>query len=328
MLDPLLLAASSHYGFSIENYDLLHETSRTLVVSLETTKGSYVLKSIYVTEKRLQFILEVEQFLRQQGTAIPMVYPTLSGESYLEWEEDLFVLQEKIQGSSSSPSTLDAIASKASLLGTMHNASLGFHSHFGPDFAEEYDWEKHYIRKIRDIIEWKDRFSKSRNAKKKLILEEVDNYLKAGTRALKLIQIDAQFHQWKQLPPYKHYISHGDFHSENILYTEDQQLYIIDWEFVRYNYPSKDIGRLLNSLLKHSGSWDNNSFQNLIYHYTKYNPLNDWQLQLLYLDLSFPHNFNRFLQNRMYKEMSIEEIELFLRREHEKTSYLIKEYPN
>ncbi|SDF28780.1 spore coat protein, CotS family [Fontibacillus panacisegetis] len=327
MLDPLLLAASSHYGFSIENYDLLHETSRTLVVSLETTKGSYVLKSIYVTEKRLQFILEVEHFLREKGISIPMVYPTLSGESYLNWEGDLFVLQEKIQGTSNSPSSLDAITSKAALLGTMHNVSLGFHSHFGPDYAEEHDWEKHYIRKIRDMLEWKDRFSKSKSAKKKMILEGINDYLKAGIRALKLIQLHAQFQQWKDLPPHEHFIAHGDFHSENILYTEEQ-LYIIDWEFVRYNYPSKDIGRLLNSILKHSESWDNASFQNLIQHYTRYNPLNDWQLQMLYLDLSFPHNFYRFLQNRMYKEMSIEEIEVFLRREHDKTSYLIKEYPN
>ncbi|MNE31299.1 Spore coat protein I [compost metagenome] len=254
-----------------------------------------------------------------------MVYPTLSGEPYLDWDGDLFVLQEKIEGASNSPSNLDEISSKASLLGTMHHASLGFYSHLGPDFSEEHDWERHYIRKIRDIIEWKDRFSKSRSTKKKLILSDIDSYLMAATRALKLIQVQAQFQRWKDSPPYEHYISHGDFHSENILYTEDR-LYIIDWEFVRYNYPSKDISRLLNSVLKHSESWDSISFQNLIHHYIKYNPLNDWQLQLLYLDLSFPHNFCRFLQNRMYKEMSLEGIELFLHREHEKTSYLIKEY--
>ncbi|MNN00399.1 Spore coat protein I [compost metagenome] len=327
MLDPLLLAASSHYGFIIENYELLHETSRTLVVSLETTEGNYVLKSIFVTEKRLRFILEVEHFLRQKGISIPLVFPTSTGEPFLNWEGNHYVLQEKIIGASNSPSSLDAITSKAALLGTMHNVSLGFHSHLGPDFAEEHEWEKHYTRKIQHIIEWKDRFSKSRSAKKKIIMNDINNYLMAGTRALKLIQLHAQFQRWKDLPPNQHYISHGDFHSENILCTEDQ-LYIIDWEFVRYNHPSRDIGRLINSLLKHSESWDNTSFQNLIYHYSRYNPLNEWQLQLLYIDLSFPHNFYRFLQNRMYKEMSIEEIEVFLRREHNKTSYLIKEYPH
>lgn len=325
MLDPLLLAASSHYGFDIENVEILHKTTRTLVVSLETTKGNYVLKSIYVTKKRLRFILEAEHYLRNKGIAIPKITPTLNGDPYLRWEGNLYVLQEKIQGASNSPSTLDTIACKASLLGTMHNVSLGFHSQFGPNYSEEHDWENNYIRKIREIVDWKERFSRTKAAKKKIILEGIDVYLEAGTRALKQIQIHTEFQRWKNQPPHEHYIAHGDFHSENILYTKDQ-LYMIDWEFVRYDYPSKDIGRLLNSILKHSDCWNTVSFQNLLHHYSRHNHLNDWQIQLLYLDLSFPHNFYRFLHNRIYKEKSLEEIKLFLRREHGKTSYFIKEY--
>lgn len=76
MLDPLLKVDSSHYGIIIENYEILYKTDRTFVVSLQTTHGNLILKSIFISEDRLHFILEVEHYLRSRGTAIPIIFPT------------------------------------------------------------------------------------------------------------------------------------------------------------------------------------------------------------------------------------------------------------
>ncbi|WP_110932902.1 phosphotransferase [Paenibacillus bouchesdurhonensis] len=322
MLEPLLSAVSSHYGLSIVKHEILHKTNRTLVVSLDTTQECYVLKSIYVEEERLRFILDAENYLRQRGMAIPITFPTLNKEPYLRWEENRYVLQEKIQGIPQSLSSPDAIASKASLIGMMHAASLGFHSSFGPDYAEEYYWEMLYDRKIKAISKWKERFSKTRSAKKRNILKMIDYYLVTGTSLKQQLQMDPQFQAWRKQPVEQHFIAHGDFHSENVLHTRDR-IYIIDWEFVRYDFPSKDIARILNSISKHYEPWNATVFQNLLNCYRQFNPLNDWQMQMVFLDLSFPHAFYRFLQNRAYKNMSLEEVNMFLQREHDKTSYLL-----
>ncbi|WP_438351711.1 phosphotransferase [Paenibacillus sp. FA6] len=118
-------------------------------------------------------------------------------------------------------------------------------------------------------------------------------------------------------------MSHGYFHSENILHAADL-LYIIDWEFVRYDHPSKDIGRLLSSIMKRHHTWDHTIFQNILLHYIRENSLNDWQLKLLFVDLSFPHTFCRFLEKRLYKYMSVEELYSFLEKEYGKTCYLLE----
>lgn len=324
MLDPLLKAASSHYGVNIESYEILHRTNRTFVVSLQTTQGSFVLKSIYISEEKLRFILAVEQYLRSRGTNIPIIIPTLEGEPYLEWDDNHYVLQEKILGTSSLPLSPEAIASKATLLGNMHAVSLGLHSSFGPDYANEQYWEQKYDKKLTKISNWKDRYSETRASKKKLISEYLDFFQESGRECFQLLRGHSQFQKWKDRPVYEHYISHGDFHSENILHAGDQ-FYIIDWEFACYDYPSKDIGRLLSSIMKRQHNWEQATFQNLLLHYIRQNPLNEWQMELLYLDLAFPHVFCRFLENRLYKDMSIEETVLFLQREYVKTCYLLEQ---
>lgn len=324
MLDSLQKAASSHYGFTIENFKILHQTNRTYVVSLQTMQGNFVLKSIFTPEKKLRFILEVEQYLRDRGIAIPILYPTLDGEPYLEWEGHHYVLQEKIQVSPSTPLSPEAIANKAILLGTMHANSLGFHSTYSPDHPNEYYWEQIYERKLKAISNWKEQYAESRSSKKKKILKYIDFFNIYGSGILLKLREHRQFQNWKNTPVSQHYISHGDFHSENVLQADDR-LYIIDWEFVSYDYPSKDIGRLLYSVMKRHHIWDSSSFQILVAHYTQNNPLNDWQTELLYLDLSFPHNFFRFLQNRLYKDKSVEQIDYFLQREYGKMYYLLEQ---
>lgn len=324
VLESLLSSVSVQYGFGIENHEILHQTTRTLVVSLQTTEGGRILKSVYVTEDRLRFMLEAQEFLRRGGIAIPRVIPTRSGAFYIGWDGHLYFLQEKIQGVSTPAISTEIFALEAALLGTMHAASRGFRSPFGPGCAGEYSWEKHYERKLHVISYWKERFGLSRDVKKRVILENIVDFLDTGTKVLTLLQRHSGFQTWKALPIHEHYLAHGDFHSENVLHTRDR-LYLIDWEFVRYEYPSKDINRLLDRAMKHDGSWNNASFDVLLKSYRKQHPLNEWQLQLLYLDLSFPHTISRFLHHRMYKKMTLEDITNFLQNERKKTTSLMRQ---
>lgn len=323
VLESLLSTVSARYGFGIEKHEILHNSTRTQVVSLQTTDGSLVLKSINFTEDRLRFMLEAQEFLRRGGIAIPRVIPTRSGAYYIGWDGHLYFLQEKIQGVSTPAFSTEVLALEAALLGTMHAASRGFYSPFGPGYAGEYYWEKHYERKLHAISYMKERFALSHDAKKRVILENTVDFLDAGTKVLTLLQRHSGFQRWKTLPNHEHYLAHGDFHSENVLHTRDR-LYLIDWEFARYDYPSKDINRLLDRGMKHDGSWNNASFEVLLRSYRQQHPLSEWQLQLLYLDLSFPYAISRFLHHRMYKNMTLEEVTCFLQNEREKTASLMR----
>lgn len=328
MYDQLLQSASKQYGLSFHDYDILHRTSRTLVLSLKSDQEDYVLKCIFVDENRLHFMLDAEHYLRSKGIHIPRIIPALSGHSYFLWEGDYYFLQEKLQDSQPSPPvTLEMIERRAALLGNMHIASLGFRSKHGPEIAEVKLWMETYRRKLSAIHHWKEKYYASRASKKKAILSFIDFFYESGQIAANRVQQQAYFQKLRTAPVYEHYLSHGDFHSDNVL-SSGTQLYIIDWEFVCYDYPSKDIHRFLIGIMNRRKIWDPALFQHLMVHYLQHNPLNESQIQLLYLDLTFPHSFSRFLSKADYRELSMEKINAFLQREYNKTVYLQQQLKN
>lgn len=324
MIHQLLQTASTQYGILFYEFEILHKTGRTLVLAVKSLKGDYVLKSIFTSEKRLQFILEAEHFLRLQGILIPKIFPTLTDKPYFLWEGDHYVLQEKLQGASIPPTTIEVVTHRAALLGKMHSSSLGFLSKHGPDSCEEKQWLSTYQRKLSFMRHWAQRYENSRASKKKMILSYIDFFQQVGQELVERLERHAFFKSWIEAPLQMHFLCHGDFHSDNVL-TAGSSLYVIDFEFIRYDYPSKDIGRFLQGIMNRRKAWDPIWFDHLLNCYLRENPLNDNQLELMYFDLAFPHSFFRFLDKGGYRNMHLDGLTAYLQREYDKTIYFLKQ---
>ncbi|NGM82841.1 CotS family spore coat protein [Paenibacillus sp. 7124] len=324
MFHQLLQAASEQYGIAFSEFEILHKTGRTLVLAVKSPQGDYVLKVIFTSEQRLQFILEAEHFLRRRGIHIPEVFPALTGKPYFLWEGDRYVLQEKLRGAPFPPTTIEAVTRRAALLGSMHSSSLGFLSKHGPYTSEETLWLRTYRRELSSLKHWAGWYHNSRASKKKLILSFMDFFLEAGRELVERLERHAFFKSWIDAPLQKHFLCHGDFHSDNIL-TVGSSLYVIDFEFIRYDYPSKDIGRFLQGIMNRRKGWDPVWFNYLLNSYLRENPLHDGQLELMYIDLAFPHSFFRFTEKGGYRNMSLDEVEAYLQREHDKTVYFLQQ---
>lgn len=324
MFHQLLQTASTQYGIAFYEFEILHKTGRTLVLAVKSLQGEYVLKSIFTSEKRLQFILEAEYFLRLQGIHIPEIFPTLKGTPYFLWEGDRYVLQEKLQGTSFPPTTIEVVTRRAALLGKMHSSSLGFLSKHGPYASEERLWLSNYLRELSSMKHWANWYENSRASKKKMILSYIDFFQQSGQELVERLERHAFFKSWVDAPLQQHFLCHGDFHSDNVL-TVGPSLYVIDFEFIRYDYPSKDIGRFLQGIMNRRKGWDPVWFDHLLNYYLKENPLNDNQLELMYLDIAFPHSFSRFVSKGGYRNMSLEAVMAYLQREYDKTVYFLQQ---
>ncbi|QWU17628.1 spore coat protein, CotS family [Paenibacillus sophorae] len=324
MFHQLLQAASEQYGIVFYESEILHKTGRTLVLALKSPQGDYILKSIFTSETRLQFILEAEYFLRLRGIHIPEIFPTLTGTRYFLWEGDRYVLQEKLRGTPFPPTTIEAVTRRAALLGRMHSSSLGFLSNHGPYGPEERLWLSTYLRELSSLKHWVHWYQNSRASKKKMILSHIDFFQQTGRELVERLERHAFFKSWIDAPLQKHFLCHGDFHSENVL-TVGSSLYIIDFEFIRYDYPSKDIARFLQGIMNRRKGWDPVWFDHLLNAYLRENPLNDDQLDLMYFDLAFPHSFYRFVDKGGYRNMSLDDVAAYLQREYDKTVYFLQQ---
>lgn len=311
------------YGFTVHNMKKIPTPKNTSVYRLQTDRGTYILKSIHTSKRRQLFILEAEDYLRNQGISIPEVIPTKRGTPYFLWKQSLYILQRFCPGKPANLRSPKGVKQAGKLLGNMHRVSLGFRSSHRALYVGARDWIQEYEDDLLSIKNWKKRNSSNRTPKIKAIFSYIRFFLSSGKTACDLLHRNSFYLKWKGLPAYEHFLCHGDFHPRNFL-VDRSATTIIDWEDVRYDFPSKDMSRLVDNIIELDSKWSKTKFSMLLSAYLIENPLTDQQKSLLFLDMAFPHIFERFLRKKIYHRMSLSQVKRFLRREKQKTKDMLE----
>lgn len=320
--DQTLKIVEEKYGLEILSKNDLQKTTRTQVVALNTNQGKYVLKTTYITESRLKFILQIEEFLRKQNVNIPKVIYTNDNHPYFIFEGYPFVLQEWIDGEEFQFTEEDSLQKVGHLLGKMHVRSLGFQPE-DSEMIERPSWEEEYQEKLRYMVKWAKRMEKTKNPKKIIIRDSIDFFLTSGKELQNKLTQHPYYAIWKKKPLHECYLSHGDFHTKNILMSRPEWC-IIDWEFSKYDFPSRDCMVLIAKMMAYDNRWDSAKFTTFLSSYLSQNPLTHQELSLFFLDCAFPHRFGRFLKRWRYTKMSTKEVQEFIDREKQKTNYMLQ----
>ncbi|MGG1661945.1 CotS family spore coat protein [Brevibacillus sp. NRS-1366] len=311
------------YGFTVRNMKRIPTVKNTSVFRLQTDQGNYILKSLYTSKTRQLFIIDAENYLRNQGISIPEVIPTLRNKPYFYWKHHLFILQRMYPGKPFGLRSPNRIKQAGSLLGKMHRASLGFRSELGDRYVGPSNWMKEYEDDLSSIRAWQKRNRYKKEPKIKVILPYIRFFLSSGKTARTMLHKNQFFLKWRNLPTHEHFLCHGDFHPRNFLINGSDTT-IIDWEDVRYDSPSKDIIRLVDNIIDRDSKWSKKKFTMLLSEYLKENPLTDQQKSIFFIDLAFPHVFERYLRKKIYHRMSPYQVKQFLRREKQKTSDMLQ----
>ena len=87
---------------------------------------------------------------------------------------------------------------------------------------------------------------------------------------------------------------------------------------MRYDFPSKDLARVLYLLMRKENGWNKLTFHRILHAYLKDNPLSAQHQLILYADLAFPHIVERFLRKQVYQRMTHAQVLSFLQRERKK----------
>ncbi|MGG1517222.1 phosphotransferase [Paenibacillus oryzisoli] len=323
MDDELKALIEEIYGLMIARTEVLHDTSRTLVVKLETEQGTYLLKSIYVSEARVRFMLDCEQFLRGRGIRIPAIRKARGDQLFFSWKWKHYVLQEWIAAVPWAKSPEEMAVLMAGLAGQVHFRSKSYR----PD-EEETDnglllWEREYEDVQAFLARWREEGTSVKKKNRKAVRKQLDFFLAAAGEVQERLTTrlsDCALHG--ALTPV---ISHNDFHTKNVLITAQHEAYLIDWEFVRLDGPSRDLNRILHSLIKKTAEWNADVFERIKDAYMAEHPLSEEELRFVYLDLAFPHNLYRYLYWKRFDRMPLERVQCILEAEAAKTAYFLQE---
>lgn len=323
-MKQLVNRVEDEYGFTVRSHQVIRNSNKSLLVLFDTPHGKWIGKRMFISRERQNFILQAQEYLQQRHIAIPETKRTLTHARFMEWQGYPFVIQKKAPGKLHSLATRKGVKLAASCLGKIHAASVGFECQTSHSYNGANAWENEYETDLLSLHNWRLAHAAARQKKLKLIVEAIPFFYSAGRTAQEHARQSAYFAHWKKLPPRQHFLCHGDFHPGNLL-VKNRKLVVIDWEDVRYDFPSKDIARLLSSAMRRQKKWSTKTFTSLLQSYLRHNPLTAEQLRLLYQDLAFPHIVERFLRRNEYKAMSVDGVKQFLLREKQKTRYMLKQ---
>ncbi|MFS0554222.1 phosphotransferase [Brevibacillus sp. 179-C9.3 HS] len=323
-MDDLIRTIQKKYDMTVLHHKVIRNTPKSLVVYLETPNGKFIGKASFLPKERQHFILNAEAHLRKNGILIPALQRTKSNKRYMSYKENYFVLHQWLSWPNIAYNSPNRMERVGIVLGKFHASSLGFSSKHGQLYHGAEKWSDEYMTDLAVLEKWELRNAGKKDQKYSAIAEYLPFFRQAGATAKEQLKASGFFSKWKREPLTNHFLCHGDFNNGNLL-VSNQRIAIIDWEDVRYDYPSKDIARVLSLAMRKDGQWNEELFSHLLRGYLQENPLSVPQLHLLFVDLAFPHIIERFLRKKLYAQMDIAEIQQFCNREALKTAYMLDE---
>ncbi len=276
---------------------------------LNTNHGTRSLKVLHRTPKRSLFSVEAQQYLVSQGARIPQLIRNKKGELYCEFGGKVWIVSDWID--SLVPATkIDLSGAKALCfgLGEFHHHSKKYAPPSEAAFSSRVaKWPKHYA-KMKTKMAW---FREIATIYRDLpnaprLLELVGRFEKQADEQLKLLQA-SDYDVMVRMGDSFWGLAHQDFGWSNGQ-LGDGGLWIIDLDGVAFDFPFRDLRKLISSTMDDMGVWDLQWIRGMIQAYHQGNPLSQQMYELLVIDLAFPNEFYKHV-----KEMVFDPVPFFTR---------------
>ena len=271
------------------------------IFKIETNQNKYILKEFISARKKETIIKEIKiiDFLRERNMNVPKYERTKSNNYYIENEGRIIIVQEFIDGYTIDNNTGDynQVMECASILGKLTKELMDYPELSGENIIEEYFSKNRVDLGIEKMKQIRKNIKEDNEYK-----EQIEKDLDYRIKILEEIGIKFDFDIISKLTMLN---SHGDFCSQQLIYNDNKEPTIIDfekakklpivWEVIRsYSYIDKkfDIKNLIDYFKE----------------FTKYVTLNEYDLKyasyLYLLQLaSSPYGYKEYNDDYSQKDL-------------------------
>ncbi|CAM3564333.1 CotS family spore coat protein [Marinicrinis lubricantis] len=303
----------------IQQYDMqVHDM--TLITSkpdkggaiwkINTDKGPRSLKVLHRTPQRSLFSVGAQEYLVQKGARVPALIRNKQGDNCTEAGGKLWIVTNWIELAPASKIDLEGASALCYGLGEFHKLSKGYIPPFGAAVSSRlYRWPKYY-EKIVQKIGWFRDIARAYGELEgsQLLLSVVDDF------ELQAKQYLERFHQ----SAYKRMAAKGDAYwglvHQDYGWSNGQMgpggIWIIDLDGVAYDFPIRDLRKLITSTMDDMGNWDLTWIRGMIDAYHQANPLDQETFDLLWIDMAFPNEFYKHVKEVLFHPAEFIPLEL------------------
>jgi CotS family spore coat protein len=256
------------------------------VYKITSSENSYCLKKIYFSVEDLLFVYSAIEWLYRNGVKVPRILPTKDRSRFVNYENMLFILTPWVDGEKCSYDNIQNVLDSSINLAKIHSCTKKFKPITGSGprtgFEDLYQsMNKHFQQLLlcsNLAFKHGDKFSK-------LFLQYFDTNLLLAETAVNVSSGIKNENLQKCL-------CHLDYVNKNIIFENNKDIWIIDFDKCKIDYRVHDISYFLRRLLKRDNTkWDLELAINCLNLYEKIYPLNLDEYKSILVYLSFPQKF-------------------------------------
>jgi spore coat protein I len=278
----------------------------------QVTAGSrsLCLKRLRHTRDRALFSVGAQAYMAGKGAAVSPVLLLPGGDLMVEHEGYNYVLYQWFKGRGLNLSRKEDLARGVRGLAAFHRDSAGYNPPPGARVSSKLGRLGNYYASVtKRLLQWQEQaLELGQNSLARAYLGEVEAALEMAGRAMTLLD-QSIYSSWSDQFAGDAGLCHQDFGDGNALLV-DNKLHILDLDGVTFDLPVRDLRKLLLKQMSSRGKWDEALLQDTLSWYSEIYPLNPSQIQVLLIDLFFPHELHDSAKNYFKKGKSIKAAEI------------------
>jgi len=256
------------------------------VYKIDFKEKSYCLKKVYYSINDLLFVYSAIEWLYRNNIRVPKLLPTIDNNRFVSYEDMLFILTPWINGEKCSFDNINHVMLSVKKLSTLHSISRNFQPILGSSIKEGFDdyyisTLKHFenlLQSSNEAFKYKDTFSR--------------HFISTFDTNLNLAKISLDISNKINNNNLSKSLCHGDFVNKNLIFPDDLNPWIIDFDKCKRDYSAKDLGYFMRRLLKRENTkWNIDLALPLLKAYDEISPLTECDLRYLVSYICFPQKY-------------------------------------
>lgn len=312
-LNQLAESVLAGYGLVPEKLNMIQNKGLKTLWKVSYKDRTLCLKRLKHEKEKAIFSVYAQVYIYEKGGNVPRVIRNIKGEPIAEHAGQLFVLYEWIDGRDLDFESPGDLCMGVKGLSAFHKVSKGYQPPGGARESSKLGkWPKQYESMRKKMLEWKEEASrKSDRTGYRAYLKYADSMIKIADTAIDTIKHSSynsmSLADINQIP-----LCHQDYGRGNALLA-GQNVYVLDLDGVTYDFSVRDLRKIIGKKMIKSGGWDKDKISSILECYKSCNELLFDELELLKIDLLFPHWFfgevkNIFQKNKLVKDVEVEKV--------------------
>ncbi|MDK2798779.1 MAG: hypothetical protein PWP27_489 [Clostridiales bacterium] len=293
-LDKLI---SKNYGLKIYRSELIRK-----IIKLTTNQGVKALKLVNIPYSRYIFTCEVMEHARNNGFYnIPEVLPSLDGKKGIETKEGIIMINDWVNAEEVKYSSDLQLKQTTVALAQLHRASERFKPSKNTKPKILWGkWIKNFNCRCKQMLMFK-KIAESKSKKSDFdnkVIEFTDYFYDRGMKAIHGLEKD-NYSRVSEKIKKKRTFCHHDLGHQNVLFTQDNDIYFIDFDDCILDMTIHDLANFIIRNVRYKPlNMDKVRF--ILKTYDKENSVSEQEMRIMRDFITFPQEFWE-LEVRYYK---------------------------